>query len=85
MLAAGGGSIVCVGTRAALQPFRGAAGYIASKAAVIAFAQAVAVEYRKDGDPLQHDPAERDRHAGQPRRDAERRPLEWVSRPRSPA
>jgi NAD(P)-dependent dehydrogenase (short-subunit alcohol dehydrogenase family) len=45
----GGGSIVCVGTRAAVQPFSGAAGYIASKAAVIAFAQAVAVEYRDDG------------------------------------
>jgi NAD(P)-dependent dehydrogenase (short-subunit alcohol dehydrogenase family) len=44
-----GGSIVCVGTRAALSPFSGAAGYIASKAAVIAFAQAVAVEYRNDG------------------------------------
>jgi NAD(P)-dependent dehydrogenase (short-subunit alcohol dehydrogenase family) len=42
------GSIVCVGTRAALQPFSGAAGYIASKAAVIAFAQAVAVEYKQD-------------------------------------
>ena len=49
MLPAGGGSIVCVGTRAALQPFSGAAGYVASKAAVIAFAQAVAVEYKKDG------------------------------------
>jgi NAD(P)-dependent dehydrogenase (short-subunit alcohol dehydrogenase family) len=48
MLDGGGGSIVCVGTRAALQPFAGAAGYIASKAAVIAFAQAVAVEYRDD-------------------------------------
>jgi NAD(P)-dependent dehydrogenase (short-subunit alcohol dehydrogenase family) len=48
MLEAGGGSIVCVGTRAALQPFRGAAGYISSKAAVIAFAQAVAVEYKND-------------------------------------
>ena len=48
---------MCVGTRAALQPFSGAAGYIASKAAVIAFAQAVAVEYRDDGDPLQRDPA----------------------------
>jgi len=48
MVAAGGGSIVCVGTRAALQPFKGAAGYISSKAAVIAFAQAVAVEYRDD-------------------------------------
>jgi NAD(P)-dependent dehydrogenase (short-subunit alcohol dehydrogenase family) len=44
-----GGSIVCVGTRAALQPFSGAAGYIASKAAVIAFAQAVAAEYKNDG------------------------------------
>ncbi len=49
LVAAGGGSIVCVGTRAALQPFSGAAGYIASKAAVIAFARAVAVEYRDDG------------------------------------
>src|SRR5437016_1017074 len=43
LIAAGGGAIVCVSTRAALVPFPGAAGYIASKAAVIAFAQAVAV------------------------------------------
>lgn len=49
MIDSGGGSIVCVGTRAALQPFAGAAGYVASKAAVIAFAQAVAVEYKDDG------------------------------------
>jgi NAD(P)-dependent dehydrogenase (short-subunit alcohol dehydrogenase family) len=49
LLDAGGGSIVCVGTRAAVQPFSGAAGYIASKAAVIAFAQAVAAEYKHDG------------------------------------
>ncbi len=49
MLEQGEGAIVCVGTRAALQPFPGAAGYIASKAAVIAFAQAVAVEYKQDG------------------------------------
>ncbi len=49
LLATGGGSIVCVGSRAALQPFSGAAGYIASKAAVIAFAKAVAVEYLNDG------------------------------------
>jgi NAD(P)-dependent dehydrogenase (short-subunit alcohol dehydrogenase family) len=48
MIAAGGGSIVCVGTRAALQPFKGAAGYISSKAAVLAFAHAVAVGYRDD-------------------------------------
>ena len=44
-----GGAIVCVASRAALQPFPGAAGYIAAKAAVIAFAQAVAVEYRDAG------------------------------------
>jgi NAD(P)-dependent dehydrogenase (short-subunit alcohol dehydrogenase family) len=49
MLEHEGGSIVCVGTRAAVQPFKGAAGYISSKAAVIAFAQAVAAEYRDDG------------------------------------
>ena len=49
LVAAGGGSVVCVGTRAAVQPFSGAAGYISSKAAVIAFAQAVAVEYKQDG------------------------------------
>jgi NAD(P)-dependent dehydrogenase (short-subunit alcohol dehydrogenase family) len=49
LLDAGGGAIVCVGTRAAVSPFPGAAGYIASKAAVIAFAQAVAAEYRDDG------------------------------------
>ena len=49
LLVAGGGSIVCVGTRAAVQPFSGAAGYISSKAAVIAFAQAVAAEYKNDG------------------------------------
>jgi NAD(P)-dependent dehydrogenase (short-subunit alcohol dehydrogenase family) len=49
MIEAGGGSIVCVGTRAALQPFPGAAGYVSSKAAVIAFAHAVAIEYKNDG------------------------------------
>jgi NAD(P)-dependent dehydrogenase (short-subunit alcohol dehydrogenase family) len=49
LLSGGGGSIVCVGTRAAVQPFSGAAGYISSKAAVIAFAQAVAAEYKNDG------------------------------------
>ena len=49
MIDRGGGAIVCVGTRAAVQPFKGAAGYISSKAAVIAFAQAIAVEYRDDG------------------------------------
>ncbi len=48
LTSAGGGSVVCVGTRAALEPFSGAAGYVSSKAAVLAFARAVAVEYRDD-------------------------------------
>lgn len=38
------GAIVCVASRAAVEPFAGAAGYAASKAAVIALARAVAKE-----------------------------------------
>jgi NAD(P)-dependent dehydrogenase (short-subunit alcohol dehydrogenase family) len=49
LLDGGGGAIVCVGTRAALRPFSGAAGYIASKRAVLAFVEALAVEYRDEG------------------------------------
>lgn len=49
MLEAGGGSIVLIGTRAAVRPFAGAAGYVASKAAVIALAEAISVEYKDDG------------------------------------
>jgi NAD(P)-dependent dehydrogenase (short-subunit alcohol dehydrogenase family) len=49
MLAAGGGAIVCVSTRAAVRPFAGAAGYISSKAAVLAFVDALAAEYTRDG------------------------------------
>jgi len=49
LVAAGGGSIVCVSSRSALHPFAGAAGYCASKAAVIAFAQVVAREHTDDG------------------------------------
>ena len=45
---AGGGSIVCIGAAAALNPFAGASGYTASKAAVIAFAKAVAQEGKPD-------------------------------------
>ncbi|HVF78968.1 MAG TPA: SDR family oxidoreductase [Solirubrobacteraceae bacterium] len=47
--AAGGGAIVCVSSRAALKPFKGAAGYIVAKAAVLAFVDVLAVEYREDG------------------------------------
>ena len=49
MLEGGGGSIVCVGAKAALEPFSGASGYITAKEAVIEFVRALAVEYRDDG------------------------------------
>ncbi len=49
LAAAGGGSIVCTGASAALSPFAGGAGYAAAKAAVIAFARAVAKEGEPDG------------------------------------
>ncbi|HWS31539.1 MAG TPA: SDR family NAD(P)-dependent oxidoreductase [Actinoplanes sp.] len=49
LISAGGGSVVCVSSRAAVSPFPGAAGYVTAKAAVLAFATAVDVEYRKQG------------------------------------
>jgi NAD(P)-dependent dehydrogenase (short-subunit alcohol dehydrogenase family) len=48
LLEAGGGAIVCVSSRAARQPFPGAAGYVVSKAAVLALVDALDAEYRKD-------------------------------------
>jgi NAD(P)-dependent dehydrogenase (short-subunit alcohol dehydrogenase family) len=48
LIAAGGGSIVCLSSRAALHPFAGAAGYVTSKAAVLALVDALDVEYRGD-------------------------------------
>jgi NAD(P)-dependent dehydrogenase (short-subunit alcohol dehydrogenase family) len=49
LVAAGGGTVVCVSSRAAQHPFPGAAGYVTAKAAVLAFASAVAVEYADAG------------------------------------
>jgi NAD(P)-dependent dehydrogenase (short-subunit alcohol dehydrogenase family) len=49
LIAAGGGSIVCMSSRAALHPFPGAAGYITSKAAVLALVDALQSEYKQDG------------------------------------
>lgn len=49
MLKAGGGAIVCVGTKVALQPFSGGAAYAISKAAVLALVRSLDVEYRADG------------------------------------
>ncbi len=45
LIAAGGGALVCVSSRAALRPFPGAAGYVTGKAAVLALVDAMAVEY----------------------------------------
>jgi NAD(P)-dependent dehydrogenase (short-subunit alcohol dehydrogenase family) len=45
----GGGAFVAVSARAALRPFAGAAAYVTSKAAVIAFIQALDADYRKQG------------------------------------
>jgi NAD(P)-dependent dehydrogenase (short-subunit alcohol dehydrogenase family) len=45
----GGGAFVGVSARAALRPFPGAAGYITSKAAVLALIQALDAEYKHDG------------------------------------
>jgi NAD(P)-dependent dehydrogenase (short-subunit alcohol dehydrogenase family) len=49
LIGAGAGSVVCVSSRAALRPFSGAAGYVTAKAAVLAFVDAAAVEYKQDG------------------------------------
>ncbi|MBL7260409.1 SDR family NAD(P)-dependent oxidoreductase [Paractinoplanes lichenicola] len=43
---AGGGSIVCLSSRTAVAPFPGGSAYAISKAAVLAFAASVALEYR---------------------------------------
>src|SRR3954466_5032958 len=49
LLDAGGGAIVCCSSRAAVQPFPGAAGYITAKAAVLAFVDVLHAEYASDG------------------------------------
>lgn len=48
LIAAGGGSVVCVGSRAAVRPFAGAAGYITAKAALLTLVEILALEYRED-------------------------------------
>ena len=49
LLERGGGAYVGVSARPALRPFAGAAAYVTSKAAVLAFVQALDADYRKDG------------------------------------
>jgi NAD(P)-dependent dehydrogenase (short-subunit alcohol dehydrogenase family) len=45
----GGGAFVAASSRAALRPFPGAAGYVTSKAAVLALVQALDAEYKRNG------------------------------------
>lgn len=49
LVQAGGGSIVCMSSRAAKHPFSGAAGYVTAKAAVLALVDALNVEYADSG------------------------------------
>ena len=49
LLERGGGAFVAVSARPALRPFPGAAGYVTSKAAVLAFVQALDADYRSKG------------------------------------
>ena len=49
LLAGGGGAVVCVSSRTALQPFSGGAAYAVAKRAVLGFVDALDVEYRADG------------------------------------
>jgi NAD(P)-dependent dehydrogenase (short-subunit alcohol dehydrogenase family) len=49
MLEQGGGSIVCVGAKGAVQPFKGSPAYNVAKTAVVGLVRAVAVDYRGDG------------------------------------
>ncbi len=49
LIEGGGGAIVCVGTKTALEPFSGGAAYSVSKSAVLALVKSLDVEYRGDG------------------------------------
>ncbi|MCT2588106.1 SDR family NAD(P)-dependent oxidoreductase [Actinophytocola gossypii] len=49
LVQSGGGSIVCMSSRAAKRPFAGAAGYVTSKAGILALVDALNVEYADAG------------------------------------
>ena len=70
MISIGGGTVVCVSSRSAIRPFPGAAGYVTGKAAVLALADTLAVEYAKNNIRVNTVVPERDRHAWQPGRAA---------------
>ena len=49
LLEGGGGSLVYVGTKAALEPFPGGGAYAVSKSALLTLVRSLAVEYREEG------------------------------------
>lgn len=49
LVAAGGGAVTAVSSRAALRPFAGAAGYVTSKLAVLGLVDTLSAEYLADG------------------------------------
>ena len=77
LIAAGGGTITCVSSRAALRPFAGAAGYIVQgRRARVRPGRRGRVRRRRG--PLQRRDPERHRHAGTAGRLTRRRLLQWV-------
>jgi NAD(P)-dependent dehydrogenase (short-subunit alcohol dehydrogenase family) len=49
LVAAGGGTLVCVSSQSTARPFAGAAGYLTAKTGVLAFAGVLHAEYARDG------------------------------------
>jgi NAD(P)-dependent dehydrogenase (short-subunit alcohol dehydrogenase family) len=49
LIAAGGGSLICVSSQSAKRPFAGAAGYLTAKTAVLGLVDALHAEYAGDG------------------------------------
>ena len=83
MRAAGRGAIVYIGSSATERPFPGAAGYIASKTALVGLMRAVDAEVQDRGHSGQHRRRENRRHAPEPGREPRRRPLSLDDRGRA--
>ena len=74
LAAEGGGAIVCVSSRAALEPFSGRPATSSRRPRCSSFVDVLHAEYAARRPARQRDPAERHRHARQPSLDARRRP-----------
>ena len=84
LVEAGGGGIVCMSARAAMRPLRGRRRLRLLQGGGARLREVRRGRVPRRGRALQRGPAERDRHSGQPRRRARRRPLPLgPARPRS--